>query len=356
MTEFVTKAAKRPVIGKILGAAALAATLALPGMVRAGESDADTGGMLRPDALSLSPTAGAATAQPAEKQTPFFLDDAGPAPEAPNIHGFASISFNTAYITPRGLVVVKNGVAIQPVGGLVLPIGDIGFLKNFTAVTGVWNNIATAQNDAAVGPWNEMDYFASFSANVLKDFSLTFTYSPWNFPQSTLNKPHTEHNIDLKISYDDSGFWNKNFALNPYVDLWYEISGSSTVALGSNGNTGYFELGIVPTYTIKAIPDYPITLTFPTYFSVGPKDYWGRGGTGLGVDASSDGNFGLASIAINGSIPLSFIPTRYGHWHGDLGVKYEYLINSTLLRAGTALTGNTERSVWIGSAGFGVNF
>ncbi|MDB5173315.1 MAG: hypothetical protein JWM97_2722 [Phycisphaerales bacterium] len=354
MTEFATKAAERPVVRKILGAAVLAAAVAFTTTAKA--ADTDTGGQLRPFALSLDPTAGSATDQSAEKQTPFFLDEAAPAAEAPNIHGFASISFNTAYITPRGLVVVKNGVAIQPVGGLVLPIGDIGFLKNFTAVTGVWNNIATAQNDPAVGPWNEMDYFVSFSSNVLDKFSLTFTYSPWNFPQSTIFKPHTEHNIDLKIAYDDSDLWGKKFALNPYVDLWYEISGSSTVALGSNGNTGYFELGVVPTYTVKAIPDYPITLTFPTYFSVGPKDYWGRGGTGLGVDASSDGNFGVASIAINGSVPLSFIPSRYGHWHGDLGLKYEYLINSTLLRAGTALTGNTERSVFIGSAGFGVNF
>jgi hypothetical protein len=353
MTELVTKAAKRPVVRKILGAAVLAAAFAFTTTANAGENETDTGGMLRPTTLSLDP-AGAPAEESAEKQKPFFLDEA--AAEMPNIHGFASISFNTAYITPRGLVVVKNGVAIQPVGGLVLPIGDIGFLKNFTAVTGVWNNIATAQNDASVGPWNEMDYFASFSANVLEKFSLTFTYSPWNFPQSTIFKPHTEHNIDLKVVYDDSDFWNKQFSLNPYVDFWYEISGSSTVALGSNGNTGYFELGIVPTYTLKAIPDYPLTITVPTYFSVGPKDYWGRGGTGLGVDASSDGNFGLASIAINGSVPLSFIPTRYGHWHGDLGIKYEYLINSTLLRAGTALTGNTERSVFIGSAGFGVNF
>ena len=53
--------------------------------------------------------------------------------------------------------------------------------------------------------------------------------------------PHAfvvEHNLDLKVGYDDSKWWGSSgFSLNPYVDLWWAISGSSTVILGRHGGT-----------------------------------------------------------------------------------------------------------------------
>ncbi|MDB5323169.1 MAG: hypothetical protein JWN40_4800 [Phycisphaerales bacterium] len=303
------------------------------------------------DGLTLAPTAKSSdSATPAANapngSAPLYLAMA--AEEAPNIHGFANVSFGTSYITPRGLVVENAGVVIQPVAGLVLPIGDIGFLKNYTLVAGVWNSINSAQGDTDVGPWNEMDFFFSMSANVTPEINLNLTYGAWNFPQSSLNKPSTEHNIDLKVSYADKWF-GPDFSLNPYIDIFYEIGGSSTVVQGRNGGTGYLEVGIVPTYTLKAIDGWPITLTFPTYFSVGPEEYWGTG-------ANKSGHFGVLSTAVNASVPLKFIPTRYGHWHADFGVQYYNLLNGTLLDSGTILSGNTDRNIFRGYAGFGVGF
>jgi hypothetical protein len=193
-----------------------------------------------------------------------------------------------------------------------------------------------------------MDFFFSMSANVTPDISATFTYGAWNFPNSTIAKPSTEHVVDLKIAYADKWF-GPDFSINPYVDFFYEISGSSTVVLGRSGGTGYVELGIVPTYTLKMVQGMPITLTFPTYFSVGPEDYWGTGDL-------KNGNFGVLSTAVNASIPLSFIPTKYGHWHADFGVQYYNFLNGTLLDAGTVLSGNTSRNMVRGYAGFGVGF
>jgi len=279
---------------------------------------------------------------------PIFLD-AAPAEEAPNIHGFANISFGTSYITPRGLVVENSGIIIQPVAGLVLPIGDLGFLKNFTLVAGVWNSINSDQGDTNVGPWNEMDFFFSMSADITPDINLNLTYGAWNFPQSTvLGKPSTEHNIDLKISYSDKWF-GPDFSINPYVDLFWAVGGSSTVVLGKQGDTGYVEIGIVPKYTLKMVQGMPITLTFPTYFSVGPEGYWGKGDL-------SNGYFGVLSTAANASFPLTFIPSKYGHWHGDVGVQYYNFLNGTLLDAGTILSGNTDRNMFRAYVGFGVGF
>ena len=68
---------------------------------------------------------------------PVYLAADAIADETPNIHGFIEVPFKTAYVTPRGLVVENAGVVIQPVGGFVIPIGDLGPLKGFTFVTGV---------------------------------------------------------------------------------------------------------------------------------------------------------------------------------------------------------------------------
>ena len=193
-----------------------------------------------------------------------------------------------------------------------------------------------------------MDVFVSVSADVAEKFNLTLTYGAWSFPQSTANKPSTEHNIDLKVVYNDGDLFGGGFALKPYIDIFYAVSGSSTVVLGREGNTGYLEFGISPTFTFKGVPEYPMTITIPAYTSVGPADYWDT--------TESSGNWGLVSVGVNVSVPLTFIPTRYGFWHADAGVTYYYLINDALLQAGNILTGNDNRNVVQGSLGVGVNF
>lgn len=273
------------------------------------------------------------------------------APEKPNIHGFFNSPFKTAYVTPRGLVVQNAGLVWQPVVGLVFPIGDVGVFKGLTFVGGIWNSVDTAEsgNNPQTGAWDEMDLFFSLSANITKQIAMTFTYDPW------LSPPHafsTEHNIDLKIAYDDSGLnmWGScGLSLNPYIDIWGAFGNSSTVILGNTGGSGYVELGLVPTYTIKSIPDYPIRLAMPTYLQVGPRTYWAHAGL-------PGGNIGVISTGLNASVPLPFIPARYGFWHADTGITYDYLANTSLRDAGTLASGNTNHNVVIGMLGFGVNF
>ncbi len=337
-------------------AAALAAVVGISGFAGIAMG-APTNGFVDPQALSLMPgsgasaqldrdiavTSGADLPSEGSESNPLMMDAA--AAEAPNIHGFIEVPFKIAYVTPRGLVVeYKKGLIMEPVAGMVFPIGDFGPVEKVTFVTGIWNNIDTAQGDHFVGAWNELDYFASLSGNVGK-FSGTFTYSPWYSP------PHNfqiEHTADFKLSYDDTGVISKDFALHPYFDFFWSIAGDSTVILGQRGSTYYGELGIAPSYTLKAIEGYPITFTFPTYFSYGPSRFWKAGATG--------GSFGVTSTAINLSVPLNFIPPRYGFWHADAGVQYFYLLNGTLLDAGTLASGNTSRNVINASVGFGVNF
>ena len=274
-------------------------------------------------------------------QHPSYLDAA---PEAPNIHGFAEIPFKTAYVTPRGLVVENAGLVIQPVVGLVFPLDDIGPISKVAVVTGVWNSINTNQHDHSVGAWNELDYFLSLSGSIGK-FTGTLTYSPWFSPPHNFS---VESTSDFKLAFDDTGMIMKDFSFKPYVDFFYSISGDSTVILGRRGSTYYFELGMAPSYTLKASAEYPLTFSFPTYFSVGPKNYWDR------TEHSS--HFGVFSTAINVTVPLSFIPIRYGAWHADAGLQYFYLLNHALLAAGGLASGNDNRNVLNASVGLGFNF
>jgi hypothetical protein len=327
-----------------MGALAALPGLAMPGLARAAEVDSP---------LSLSSPSQASTtantaAEPDSGLTlkPKYLADG---PPAPNVHGFLSLPFKTAYVTPRGLVVENAGVVIQPVGGFVFPIGDVSVFKNLTIITGIWSSFNSAQDDPLVGWLNEIDYFLTASADVTKEINLALTYSPWFFPQSTaVAKPKTEHNIDLKATYHDS--WFKEFTLNPYVDLWWAVAGSSTVVLGDTGSTGYVEVGVTPTKTFNVKENMPVTVTLPTYISFGPKEFWDATG------AFGGNNFGLFSISANASMPMPWISSQYGHWHMDAGITYDYLINDALLAAGGILSGNDNRNVFIASVGVGVNF
>jgi hypothetical protein len=345
-----------------IGALSVAVLLGLAGLARADEPNYEN-----PQSLSLDPTVVSVAADPNAststdstdtsnlpqatfregQSTTQFLDDE---PEKPNVHGFFGAEFNTAYVTPRGLVVQNEGLVIQPIIGLVLPIGDIGPLKGFTLAGGIWNDIDFAEagdGNHTTGGWDECDPFFSMSWTAASKLSMNLTYVVFVSPQHAYA---AEHNLDLKTTFDDSDTpWGKYLALKPYVDLWCAISGGSTVVLGNTGGSGYVELGVGPSYTFKPNPSYPITLTVPIYTSVGPRTYWAKSGL-------PGGNFGLFSTALKASMPLSFVPGRYGGWHINAGVTYDYLINTSLRDAGEIVSGNTNRNVLVGSLGFGLSF
>jgi len=340
---------------RYLGATAIAAAIGFPSLARA----ADLAPM--PDSLTLTPTPVVSQSISQDQQqgsvSPQYLDEPAtapaPAPEAapaapappagPNLHGFFDMPFKTAYITPRGLVVENKGLVMEPVFGLVFPLDDIGPVSKVAFITGIWNSINTAQDDHFVGPWNELDYFASLSGSV-GNFTGTLTYSPWFSP------PHNftiESTSDFKVSYDDTGMFLKDFALKPYVDFFYSISGDSTVILGRHGSTYYFEPGVNPSYTYKGIEDWPITFSNQTYFSVGPKNFWNSAETGS--------HFGVFSTSLSASVPLP-IPIKYGAWHAGVSIQYYYLLNHFLEESGTLACGNDTRSNFNGSVDIGFNF
>ena len=273
-------------------------------------------------------------------KTPLFLSDV---PEALNIHGYVETQFKTMHITPRGLIVADKGVEIQPVGALTFDLYQSdGFVNDISATGGVWNSVNNTLHDPVVGGWFEIDYFARVNIRVAKRIDTSIQYVAFDSPGGGFK---TDNNLEFTLAYNDTGLIWKDFGFRPYVRLFYNISGGSTTGLGRNGSTGDAELGFVPTYTWQALPNYPVTISMPTYVTVGPENFWG--GTN---------NVGVFTTSLAVSVPLSFIPSRFGRWHVDSAVQYFNLINSKLQEAAASLNCGSERDRVVGEMGFGFDF
>lgn len=282
----------------------------------------------------LVPLLAALLAAPAAR-----ADDAPAAPPPLAIHGFGNFILSNDYLTPRGLLVTDKDLTIQIIDGLVFdlfqnpgaPISDISL------VAGTFIDVATAQHAANVGSFNEFDFFIGPDLKIGSDLDLSIQYSQFISPPGNFT---AEQNLETALSYSDN--LSPDFQINPYVKLFYAISGDSTVVTGQHGDTFDVEIGTMPTLP-KLLA--PVTITLPTYITVGPENYFGGGG-----------NFGVFSTGVKFSVPLDFIPPQLGHYHADLNGQYYHEINSELVRAQTLIGTGPERDIGVVRLGFGFNF
>lgn len=261
--------------------------------------------------------------------TPAFADAA----PGSAIHGFMDLSVKTDYITPRGLLVHDDGQALQIVNGLVF-----GLTPDTSVVVGTWNDInINNQHDPYVEAWNEFDWFIGANTNIGK-WALGLQYVEFISPP---NNFVTEKNAELSIVYND-GAAGDALVWKPYLKWFYAISGDSTVVLGKRGGTYDVELGLTPTWKTG-----PVVVTFPTWVTVGPEEYWG----------GDNGNVGVASVGVNVKYPLA-IPQQFGKWYVNAGVQYYHLVNDSLVDAQVLTVGATkgDANLYVGSVGIGFGF
>jgi len=253
------------------------------------------------------------------------------------IHGFGDFQLSNDYLTPRGLLVTDKGVTIQVLTGLVFdfyqapnaPVNDIAL------VAGIWNDVDTAQHATNVGGWNEFDWFIGPDFKIGSNLDLSIQYVQFISPPGNFND---EQNLETSLKFSDN--LSPNFTINPYVKWFYAISGSSTVVTGAKGGTFDVEIGAVPTVNLS-----PVTLSFPTWVTVGPADYWG------GTD-----NWGVVTTGIKATVPLDFIPPQLGHWSAHVGAQYYNMLNDELVRAQGLVGTGSHRNEVVFAGGFGYGF
>ena len=312
-------------------------------------------------ALSLAITSFGSAASAADMK----VLKAPPPPPAPtlDIHGFFDVTFANDYITPRGLLVTNTGLTTQVLSGLVFDLykDPNSFINHVNVYAGFWNDLWSKQDHPQVGSWNEFDWFVGGAVGFAKYWKagiqyIVFLSPPGNFRQ--------ERNLEFALSFDDGALTGYPVSINPYVKLFYAISGDSTVVTGKQGDTYDVEIGMIPTLAIKKYTGVPLTFTMPTWVTVGPSDYWNRGVTGCGAVATAPcslSNAGVFSTGLMGKLAVDWIPSRLGNWYVKAGFQYYHLINDSLLLAqtfvGTAPTFATaHRDVWVGLTGLGFTF
>jgi hypothetical protein len=292
-----------------------------------------------------------------------------------DVHGFVDLSFKNDYITPRGLLVTNTGLTTQALMGLVLDLykDKGGFINVVSVYGGWWADTWSKQNHPTARNLNEVDWFLGVSVKFAQNWKFGVEYSEFISPPGNFR---TEQNVEFSLAYDDSG-WNPFIPFNPYVKLFYAANGSSTVVVGKPGGTYDVEIGIVPTIDLSrtGIP-IPVTLSIPTWVTVGPTEYWNSGffnnplgtgnrgcgaGLGAGLAFCSKDNVGVFSTGLTGKSPLAFIPKRLGNWYAKYGFQYYNIINDNLRLAQTVVGtapnfASSHRDVWVGFGGIGFGF
>ncbi len=254
------------------------------------------------------------------------------------LHGFGDVSVKSDYVTPRGLVVVDDGVTVQVLNGLVaVSPGGVAISA------GTWVDLNPGYNKTEnITAVNEFDFFVGVSGKIAPRLEAGVEYSQFISGQPSVAFSD-ERNLEFSLKYKD-GEPDSKFTVNPYVKLfWAFDSKSSTVVLGKAGGTFDVELGAVPTYKAG-----DVTLSAPTWITVGPKTYWGQEG-----DLIEDSNFGVFSTGLKASAPLKFFKggakaSIYGF------VQYYHLLNDNLEAARFILTKSTGRDKV--TFGAGINF
>ena len=261
------------------------------------------------------------------------------AADGPELHGFGEVSVKNDYVTPRGLVVTTGGATVQVLNGLVLVLpSGIAFHA------GTWTDLnpGYSKADGNITTVNEFDFFVGVSGNIAPGLKAGVEYVQFISGQTSVAFKD-ERNIEFSLKYSDAP--DAAFSFNPYAKLFWAFSSkSSTVVLGKAGGTFDVELGAVPTYKAGAV-----TLSAPTWITVGPKTYWGTG-------VNKDSNFGVASTGLKVSTPLSFIKGGAGA-SVFASAQYFHLINDNLVTAQAILnSGDHKRDHVVFGGGLGFNF
>lgn len=221
----------------------------------------------------------------------------------------AGVDFATAYFY-RGIPQEVNGYIFQPYASLGISLYEppeesalpVGVGLSFAT----WNSI---HSNLASNPWYESDFSAGISFDLPAGISTGVTYV---YLYSPAGGDIFAEEIDVPITIDETkllglGDMPLGLTFSPSALFAFEIDGGSD-GLGGAGEKGiYLELGLAPSVTLEILKDYPLTLSLPVKLGLSLDDYY---------EDSTGGNdtFGYFDLAVSGSIPLAFVPKRFGSW------------------------------------------
>jgi len=316
---------------------------------------------------------------------------------------FIEVVYENGQVNPQGQAVYKEGdVQIIAGANLALYKDKTGFINN-VSVGGlvIFDFIANGSFGPADSVWaainpagDDADFYHILAADASVTFGQYWTLTDTFFHLSGANangnfvaNPATPAGTlcfnavagaplgcevlpawywnELKLSLNDGAITHWPISFNPYVTWYYELypsgpagvltTGTSAACFSCNFQNSDFIIGMTPKVNIQPYIGLPITLTVPTWFTVGPTSFWGQTiGTGF-----SNSNIGVFSTGLTASLAMTWVPAQYGHWSLKAGVQYYDIVNKALQIDNTVTYGASfglQQNIVTGFVGVGVGF
>lgn len=188
----------------------------------------------------------------------------------------------------------------------------------------VWSDNNNNVESAIGGNIQEIDVNLGATYTVDK-FAFTIANGWWDYAGSV------EHVLDGTVAFNDADMIAKGFALNPSFTLHWRYDGNGGQ---DEGVAGVF--GIKPTFTLAADSKFPVSLSVPASVAIFSDNFQG-----------GDSGFGYASVGLGASVPLSFVPEKFGAWSASANVTYFFTSDD-------AIPGNPEENFFVTTLSVGM--
>ena len=231
---------------------------------------------------------------------------------------------------------VKPSITLWPYGdiGLALYSGN-GGMKSVGVNVGVWNSLQTGSSGSK-GPTARLHYQEDFYTTLALGFGggvgLATTFTARTSPNGMFD---TIREMSLKLTKAHMG--------NPYALVAFELSDKGQADNGSKKGT-YLELGAGPSWALRK--DGP-TLAIPVKVGLSLKNYYESG--------TVDNKFGFFDVGGLLTMPLKFVPRRFGAWniHGGADV---LVFGDTTRLLNVNVAGEVKKSQVVGLVGIGLRY
>jgi hypothetical protein len=236
---------------------------------------------------------------------------------------------------------------------------SITFAQYWKLTESFYHLVGTNANGSITNPGNTMP-------GLIQPANCTWTHFAPGAQFGCLDLPAWYWN-ELKLSLDDGAITHWAISFNPYI-TWYAelypsgytgVLGTTTSAacFSCNASVSDFIIGMTPTLSLLPYWHVPVTLTVPTWVTVGPKSFWaGTAGAGspfgAGVPGSgcvplaslpanncSNGNIGVFTTGLTATWALAQVPAQYGHWFVKGGFQWYDIVNTALQADNTVTYG-----------------
>ena len=201
----------------------------------------------------------------------------------------------------------------------------------FTFVAGTWWDVNSNAASAIGGNLQEVDVYFGVYIPV-GQFTFGIVYQDWMYAGQT------EKVFDFSVAFDDSELLGA-FAMAPKFTAHKLSSGGELAGVsGSDKDSGWaFNLSLTPGFTLMESESFDVAISFPINIGFGDGDFY------------EDSGFAYVSVGVAASIPLKFIPAKYGAWTVGASLVFYHTDDATIPI-------NPDNDFLVGKVGFSVAF